>query len=87
LEKLKKELVNEREFQKVINNAYAAQVRSLTDMAGVATNLAWFEMYGSYNLYLNWAASLEAVSREAVRNAAANYFSRNNAVVGWLAEK
>jgi len=87
LEKLKKELVNEREFQKVINNAYAAQVRSLTDMAGVATNLAWFEMYGSYNLYLNWAASLEAVSREAVRNAAANYFSRNNAVVGWLTEK
>jgi predicted Zn-dependent peptidase len=86
LEKLKRELVNEREFQKVINNAYAAQVRSLTDMAGVATNLAWFEMYGSYNLYLNWAKALEAVSREAVQNAASNYFTRNNAVVGWLAE-
>jgi len=84
LEKLKKELVNEREFQRVINNAYAAQVRSLTDMAGVATNLAWFEMYGSYNLYLNWAKSLEAVSREAVKDAAKGYFTKNNAVTGWM---
>ena len=84
LDKLKAELVNEREFQKVLNNAYAAQVRSLTDMAGVATNLAWYEMFGSYNLYLNWAASLETVNREAVKNAAGDYFTRKNAVVGWL---
>jgi predicted Zn-dependent peptidase len=85
LEKLKKELVNEREFQKVLNNAYAAQLRSLTDMAGVATNLAWYEMFGSYNLYLNWAKSLEMVNREAVRNATSRYFIRSNAVIGWLA--
>jgi predicted Zn-dependent peptidase len=84
LEKLKKEPVNEREFKKVLNNAYAAQIRSLTDMAGVATNLAWYEVFGSYNLYLNWAASLETVSRSAVQNAASNYFTRKNAVVGWL---
>jgi predicted Zn-dependent peptidase len=84
LEKLKKELVNEREFQKVLNNAYAAQLRSLTDMAGVATNLAWYEMFGSYNLYLNWAKSLETINREAVQNVANRYFTRNNAVVGWL---
>ncbi|MDR0516046.1 MAG: insulinase family protein [Fibromonadaceae bacterium] len=87
LEKLKKELVNEREFQKVLNNAYASQVRSLTDMTEVATNLAWYEMYGSYNLYLNWARSLETVSRKSVQNAASSYFTRNNAVVGWLVEK
>jgi len=86
LEKLKKELVNEREFQKVINNAYAAQVRGLTDMAGVATNLAWYEMFGSYNLYLNWAKALETVNRETVQKAASDYFTRKNAVVGWLVE-
>ncbi|MDR2555548.1 MAG: insulinase family protein [Fibromonadaceae bacterium] len=84
LEKLKKELVNEREFQKVLNNAYASQLRGLTDMAGVATNLAWYEMFGSYNLYLNWAKALETVKREAVQNAASRYFTRSNAVVGWL---
>jgi predicted Zn-dependent peptidase len=84
LEKLKTELVNEREFKKVLNNAYAAQLRSLTDMAGVATNLAWYEMFGSYNLYLNWAKSLETVNREAVKNAANAYFTRKNSVVGWL---
>ena len=84
LEKLKKELVNEREFQKVLNNAYAIQVRGLTDIANVASNLAWFELYGSYNLYLNWAKSLETVSRESVKNAANNYFLKDNAVVGWL---
>jgi predicted Zn-dependent peptidase len=85
LEKLKTELVNEREFKKVLNNAYAAQLRGLTDMASVATNLAWYEMFGSYNLYLNWAKSLETVNREAVKNAANTYFTRKNAVVGWLA--
>jgi len=84
LEKLKTELVNEREFQKVLNNSYASQLRGLTDMAGVATNLAWHEMYGSYNLYLNWAKSLETVSREAVKNAANTYFTKKNSVVGWL---
>ncbi len=87
LEKLKKELVNEREFQKVINNAYAAQVRNLTDMANVATNLAWYEMFGSYNLYLNWAKALETVNRETVQKAASDYFTRKNAVVGWLVEE
>ncbi|MCL2282258.1 MAG: insulinase family protein [Fibromonadales bacterium] len=84
LEKLKKELVNKREFQKVINNAYAAQVRSLTDLSEVATYLAWYEMYGSYNIYLNWAKSLESVNREAVQSAAGNYFTRSNAVIGWM---
>jgi len=84
LEKLKKEPVNEREFKKVLNNVYASQIRGLTDMAGVATNLAWYEVFGSYNLYLNWAASLEKVSRSAVQNAASDYFTRKNAVVGWL---
>ena len=87
LEKLKKEPVNEREFKKVINNAYAAQIRSLKDMAGVATNLAWFEMYGSYDLYLNWAKALENVNKESVQNAAVRYFTRDNAVVGALLGK
>lgn len=84
LEKLKTELVNENEFKKVLNNAYAAQIRSLTDMSNVATNLAWYEMFGSYKLYLNWAASLENVSRENIKKAAENYFTKKNAVIGWL---
>ncbi|GHV13202.1 peptidase M16 [Fibrobacterales bacterium] len=84
LENLKKNAINEHEFQKVLNNAYAAQIRSLTDMAGTATNLAWYEVFGSYNMYLTWAKELEGVSKIAVQNAAENFFTHENSVVGWL---
>lgn len=87
LEKLKNEPVSEREFQKVKNRAYAGLVRSFTDMENVATMLAWYEMYGDYHIFLNWASELEKVSALQVQDAAKRTFLREKSVAGFLLKK
>jgi predicted Zn-dependent peptidase len=87
LEKLKNEPVSEREFQKVKNHAYAGLVRSFTDMENVATMLAWYEMYGDYRIFLNWAGELEKVSAAQVQEAAKRTFLREKSVAGFLLKK
>ena len=87
LEKLKNEPVSEREFQKVKNRAYAGLVRSFTDMENVATMLAWYEMYGDYHIFLNWAGELEKVSALQVQDAAKRTFLREKSVAGFLLKK
>ena len=87
LEKLKTEPVSEREFQKVKNRTYAGLVRSFTDMENVATMLAWYEMYGDYHIFLNWADELEKVSAAAVQEAAKKTFVRSQSVAGFLLKK
>ena len=87
LEKLKVELLVPRDFQKVKNSAYASLVRSLTDMENVATMLAWYEMYGDYHIFLNWASALEKVSPEDVQKAAQESFSKNKAIIGILTKE
>ncbi|MBO4435360.1 MAG: insulinase family protein [Fibrobacter sp.] len=84
LEKLKTEPVSEREFQKVKNHAYAGLVRSFTDMENVATMLAWYEMYGDYHIFLNWADALEKVTPAQVQEVAKATFVRDRSVVGFL---
>lgn len=87
LEKLKTGTVTEREFQKVKNRTYAGFVRSLTDMENVATMLAWYEMFGDYRIFLNWANNLDKVSATDVQNAAKQTFVREKSVVGILQKK
>jgi predicted Zn-dependent peptidase len=87
LEKLKTEPVSEREFQKVKNHAYAGLVRSLTDMENVATMLAWYEMYGDYRIFLNWADELNKVTAADVQAAAQKTFVREKSVAGFLLKK
>ena len=87
LEKLKNEPVSEREFQKVKNHTYAGLVRSFTDMENVATMLAWYEMFGDYHIFLNWADELEKVSAAAVQEAAKQTFVREKSVAGFLLKK
>ena len=87
LEKLKNEPVSEREFQKVKNNSYASIIRSLQDMENVATMLAWYEIFGDYHLFLNWAKSLDAVTTDDVQNAAKQIFKHEKAVQGFLLNK
>ncbi|MCF0215973.1 MAG: insulinase family protein [Fibrobacteraceae bacterium] len=84
LEKLKTEMASERDFQKVKNRTYAGLVRSLTDMENVATMLAWYEMYGDYRIFLNWANELDKVKAEDVLAVAKNTFDRSKSVTGIL---
>ena len=84
LEKLKTETVSARDFEKVKNRAYAGLVRSLTDMENVATMLAWYEMYGDYRIFLQWADELNKVSATDVQEAAKEIFVREKSVAGFL---
>ena len=84
LEKLKTEMVSPRDFQKVKNSAYASLVRSLKDMENVATMLAWYEMYGDYKIFLDWADQLEKVKPEQVQSIAQETFARKKATTGIL---
>ena len=87
LEKLKTEIASEREFQKVKNRAYAGLVRSLTDMENVATMLAYYEMFGDYRIFLNWANELDKVTATDVQAAAKKTFVREKSVAGFLLKK
>lgn len=84
LEKLKSETISEHDFQKVKNHAYAGLVRSLTDMENVATMLAYYEMFGDYKIFLNWADELEKVTADDVRNVAKKTFVREKSIAGFL---
>lgn len=84
LERLKKEPVSSRELQKVKNRSVMALVESFQDMENVATQLAWYEMFGDYRLLLNWPSELEKVSADAVQRAAGKFLCRKNATVGLL---
>ena len=87
LEKLKKEQVSEREFQKVKNRAYAGLVRSLTDMENVATMLGWYEVYGDYRIFLNWADNLDKVNVADVQSVAKKTFVREKSTAGFLVKE
>lgn len=87
LEKLKTEPLSARDFEKVKNHSYAALVRSLTDMENVATMLAWYEMYGDYNIFLNWADELSKVTAADVQEIAQKTFVREKSVSGFLLKK
>jgi predicted Zn-dependent peptidase len=87
LEKLKTEPLSARDFEKVKNHSYAALVRSLTDMENVATMLAWYEMYGDYKIFLNWADELSKVTAAEVQEIAQKTFVREKSVSGFLLKK
>jgi predicted Zn-dependent peptidase len=81
---LQNEAVSPRDFQKVRNNTYATQVRSLTDMENVASMLAWYEVFGDYRIFITWAERVDQVKPADVQAAAKAYFQRKNVVVGIL---
>ncbi|MCK9181303.1 MAG: insulinase family protein [Fibrobacteraceae bacterium] len=84
LDRLKNEPVSVREFQKVKNRSYVALVESFLDMENVATQLAWYEMFGDYHILLDWPDKLNTVSPEAVQNAARQTFLHKKATIGFL---
>ena len=53
-------------------------------MENVATMLAWYEMFGDYRIFLNWAKVLEQVSPDEVKAVAQNTFLKNQATIGIL---
>jgi zinc protease len=82
IEKVKTELVSEKEFQKVLNQIENDFVTSNNSVAGIAESLANYEMYfGDANLINTELERYRKVTREDLRRVANKYFGKNQRVV------
>ncbi|MEY4278117.1 MAG: hypothetical protein RL377_121 [Bacteroidota bacterium] len=85
---LKTNLVSEREFQKVKNQITTEWVSSKGTMAGIAENLANFEVYfGDANLVNTELEKYNKVTREDILKVAKKYLNKDNRVVLYYVPK
>jgi len=82
VEKLKTDLISEREFEKLRNQVENDFVSRNSSVAGIAESLANYYMYlGDTNLINTEIQKYNAVTREDIRNAAKKYYVKDNRVV------
>ncbi|WP_018616289.1 M16 family metallopeptidase [Segetibacter koreensis] len=85
---LKTTLVSEREFQKVKNQVQTAFVSANATMAGIAENLANYEVYfGDANLINTQIDNYNKVTREDILDVAKKYLNKDNRVVLYYVPK
>jgi len=81
-DKLKEELISEREFEKIRNMVENDFIYNFTSMIGIAENLANFHMYfGDANLINTELENYMAVTREDIKRVAKKYMVKDNRVV------
>jgi predicted Zn-dependent peptidase len=81
VEKVKKELISEEEFQKLKNQFENDLVSSYSSMAGIAENLAnYLVYYGDANLINTEIARYNKVTREDIKRVAQLYLNAENRV-------
>lgn len=82
IEKVQKELISEREFQKLRNQIENDFISSNSSVAGIAESLANYKMYyGDANLINTEIDRYMKVTREDIQRVAKKYFNKNNRVV------
>jgi predicted Zn-dependent peptidase len=82
LDKVKNELISEREFQKLRNQIEADFIQSNSRVAGIAESLANYHVYfGDANLINTEIERFMKVTREDIKRAANKYFKNDNRVV------
>lgn len=80
--KVKEELISEREFQKLRNQIENTFVSGNSTVAGIAESLANYHMYfGDANLVNTEIDRYMAVTREDIQRVAKKYFNKENRVV------
>ena len=81
-ERVQKELISEREFQKLRNQTESNFITSNSTIQGIAESLADYHMYfGDANLINTELERYLKVTREDIRRVAQKYLSRDNRVV------
>ncbi len=82
INKVKEELISEREFQKLRNQVEDDFISSNAQVAGIAESLANYEMYyGDANLINTELQRYMAVTREDIQRVANEYFRPDNRVI------
>lgn len=82
VEKLRNELITEREYQKILNQKESQFVSQNASMAGIAENLATYHMfYGDAQLVNQILEKYRAVSRADIQRVAKEYLNPNQRVV------
>ncbi len=82
IDKVKKDLISEREFKKLQNKFESDYVSSNERLASRAENLATnYTYFGNTYLVNHGLEKILAVTREDIRNVANKYFTKNNRVV------
>ena len=82
LDKVKNELITEKEFQKLQNQIENSFVSSNSTVAGIASSLCEYHvMYGNTELINSEIDKYMKVTREDIKNVAKKYLNANNRVV------
>lgn len=82
IEDVQKNLIPEKEFQKLLNQIENDFVSANDNVAGIAESLANYEMYfGDANLINTELSRFRKVTREDLRAAANKYFNKNARVI------
>jgi predicted Zn-dependent peptidase len=87
LDKLRNEPITERELQKVKNQALGSSFRSLEKLETVATRLAYFEMYGDWNLINSYPEKLKQIQKEEVQRIMDKYLRKDLSTTGLILPK
>ena len=87
LEVLQRELVGERELEKVKNKFESTQIFGNMNYLNVATNLAWYELLGSAEDMEQEVARYRSVTAEQLREVAQRTFRKKNSVVLYYKKK
>lgn len=82
IKKLQTDLISEREFQKLQNQMEKDFVNSVSDVEGVAENLAsYYLLYGDINLINKEIDIYKSITREEIRDVAKKYLNDNQRLV------
>ena len=85
LDRLKKEPVEARELEKILNQLDAAETRSLRSNSGMASRLAQFQaISGDWREIVRKRNRVAQVTPEDIRRVAAKYFVKSNRIVATL---
>jgi zinc protease len=84
LDKIKADLVSERELQKAKNQIEAAFVFSLDSIFGQAIKVGYYEAAGNWRLMNNYLDGIRKVTREDIQRVAKAYLEHDRRTVGVL---
>ncbi len=84
LDKVKSELVHQRELQKAKNQIEAAFIFAQDSIFGQAMKIGYYEMVGDWRLVDSYLANMRKVTREDLRRVAQKYLQQDNRTVGTL---